>query len=451
MSVAYSVLYKISMSLLTPEDSFVVPSDDIISIAIINEYDTNTYPIVRIRLYTDITTYHMLAEYPNNIQINVNMDGGIYKMAEQTDNSRSPQLVRSCKSINMSMKGYIERKNAPSSKYDDYENGIKKNSSLNTSVKVPMELFGYNEALTHMMRQKVRSIYKNLSLQTTLENLFQQNQIHNFDIETIKNSTKWNQILIPNLSCLDAISFLDTIYGLYDKGGIIFGDWDGIHICSSDVNNGTKTIPIYVDSKDSNSDMSGMQKYGDTFMMVTQAPNVNVITETDIERVLNSYFQAAINLNDMDINVGTLDKLYGQISHEIQSRISIADKINAIESKDASSVQRINNSKRALSKYESIYGSFQSTPDILHKSKSPYVVNAYIARIIENITRVDVSGVGFDISQFNISSRYNLIFKSPIRGIDMNNRYRARFVNHVLTNLDSGLFTPTTTLTLCSN
>jgi hypothetical protein len=250
---------------------------------------------------------------------------------------------------------------------------------------------------------------------------------------------------------LDAISFLDTIYGLYDKGGIIVGDWDGIHICSSDVNNGTKTIPIYVDSKDSNSDMSGMQKYGDTFMMVTQAPNVNVITETDIERVLNSYFQAAINLNDMDINVGTLDKLYGQISHEIQSRISVADKINAIESKDASSVQRINNSKRALSKYESIYGSFQSTPDILHKSKSPYVVNAYIARIIENITRVDVSGVGFDISQFNISSRYNLIFKSPIRGIDMNNRYRARFVNHVLTNLDSGLFTPTTTLTLCSN
>lgn len=410
MSISYSVLYRVSMSILTPGDSFVLSPSDIVSISIINEYDTNTYPIVRIRLYTDITTYHSMEENPHDIYVNMNLDGGLYKMAEQTDQSTSPQLVRSCKSINMSMKGYIEKKNAPSSKYDDYVDGIKKSDSLNSSVKVPIEVYGYNEKLTHLMRQRVRGIYKNLSLQTTLENCFQQNQIYNFDIETIENAKKWDQILIPNLSCRDGIIFLDTQYGLYDKGGMIFGDWDSIKICSSNVNNGKKTIPIYVDSKDSNSDMSGMQQYGDSFMMVTQAPNVNVLTETDIERVFNSYFVSDIDLNSMKVNIGSLEKLYG------------SDNVT-----------------------------YLAIPDILHKSSSPYVVNAYIARLIENITRVDVSGVGFDISQFTVDNRYNLIFRSPIRGVDMNTRYRARYVNHVLTNLDSDLFSPTTTLSLCSN
>ena len=308
------------MSILTPGESFTVTPSDIVSISIINEYDTNTYPIVRIRLYTDISTYHTMIEYPHDISINMNLDGGIYKMAEQTDESKSPQLVRASKSINISMQGYIEKKNAPSSKFDDYENGIKKNSSLNTSVKVPIELYGYNELLTHKMRQRVQSVYKDLSLQTTLENCFRKNSILDFEIETIQNAKKWDQILIPNLSCRDAVIFLDTQYGLYDKGGLIFGDWDGIKVCSSNVDNGKKTIPIYVDSKDSNSDMSGMQKYGDTFMMVTQAPNVNVLTETDIERVFNSYYVDDINLDTHEVNIGTLKKLY---SSDYGSRLTI--------------------------------------------------------------------------------------------------------------------------------
>jgi hypothetical protein len=362
-----------------------------------------------------------MIEYPHDISINMNLDGGIYKMAEQTDESKSPQLVRASKSINISMQGYIEKKNAPSSKFDDYENGIKKNNSLNTSVKVPIELYGYNELLTHKMRQRVHSVYKDLSLQTTLENCFRKNSILDFEIETIQNAKKWDQILIPNLSCRDAVIFLDTQYGLYDKGGLIFGDWDGIKVCSSNVDNGKKTIPIYVDSKDSNSDMSGMQKYGDTFMMVTQAPNVNVLTETDIERVFNSYYVDDINLDTHEVNIGTLKKLY---SSDYGSRLAI----------------------RTIDRTKEL-----AIPDILHKSSSPYVVNTYIARLIENVTRVDVSGAGFDIAQFTVDNRFNLIFKSPIRGVDMNTRYRARYVNHVLGNIDSDLFSPTTTLSLCSN
>ena len=92
-----------------------------------------------------------------------------------------------------------------------------------------------------------------------------------------------------------------------------------------------------------------------------------------------------------------------------------------------------------------------STPDLLHKTRSKYTSKTYVARISERITRVDLSGVGFDIGKMNIMTRYNLIFDSPIRGMSMNQLYRTSVINHVISNLDSGLFIAQTTMTLCSN
>jgi hypothetical protein len=92
-----------------------------------------------------------------------------------------------------------------------------------------------------------------------------------------------------------------------------------------------------------------------------------------------------------------------------------------------------------------------ATPDILHKTLNQYIAEAYAARVTERITRVDVSGVGFDIGKLNIRTRYNLIFDSPIRGMRMDQYYRATRVVHVISNLDSDLFIAQTTMSLCSN
>ena len=90
-------------------------------------------------------------------------------------------------------------------------------------------------------------------------------------------------------------------------------------------------------------------------------------------------------------------------------------------------------------------------PDILHKSKNEYVASSYVARLNESITEVDLSGTGFDISRMNVNSRFNLVFATPIRGLDINRIYRASYACHVLTNLDSDLFAAQTTMNLRTN
>jgi DNA-binding protein len=330
------------------------------------------------------------------------------------DEDKSPVPVSNADEVSFRLKGYIENKNIPTSKFDQYVLGIKKKSDLNTNVKVPIEIYCYNDNLIHLMEQKAPAIYKNMSLTSIISDMLSRNSIHDFDIDPLTNQNRYNQVLIPNLNMLETIGFFDRIYGMYRKGAQIYGDLDKLHICNSDVINGKNPIPIYVDSSKDNSDMSGMRDINKKYQMVTMAGNVSVKTETDIERVLNARHIADINLNDMEAHTEELTDLYATTAKYA--------KLKNIE-----------------------------TPNILHKSVNEYVASSYVARLNENITEVDVSGAGFDIARMKVDTRYNLVFATPIRGLNINKIYRASYVCHVLSNLDSNLFMAQTTMNLRTN
>jgi hypothetical protein len=180
------------------------------------------------------------------------------------------------------------------------------------------------------------------------------------------------------------------------------------------VNNGTTPIPIYVESYKNTTDMSGMQRVGDNYRLSTLAPNVSITTDTDIERTLHGPQLAAINLMNM-------------------SNVEIVKLTNLFEDIDSASSYNL------------------EVPNLLHKTKNNFIASSYVARLDEHITKVDLSGAGFDITLFNPTARFNLLFSSNIRGINMNKLFRPSFVNHVLMNTESGLFTATTTAHLCTN
>lgn len=409
----YQALYQIHLNLSIPEISLPISDSDVVSVSFIHNYDTMTYPIIRVRLYSDISVIQTITEYPNDIYVNGTLSGGIYRL---NDEVKSPVLVKPIDSINISLKGYIENKNIPTSIYDQYDLGIKKSSDLNSNVKVPIEIFCYDDSMIHLMRQKVPSIYRDISLTTTIEDMLTRNGIYKYNIDPLNNQTKYSQILIPNLNILESLSFFDNQYGLYRKGTQVYGYNSILNICNADVINGTKPIPIHVENSKGNNELCGMKHVGDLFQMVTLAGNVSVLTETDIERVMNGRYLADVNVsnNSMQANVEELSELFD-------------------ESYDFERLKNI------------------TTPDIIHKSKNEYVSSAYVARLNENITSVDLSGSGFDISLISTRSRFNLIFSTPIRGLDINKVYRPSYACHVLSNLDSNLFIPQTTMHLCTN
>lgn len=426
----YSTLYKIGMTIKTNNNTEVIriSSSDIVSISFINNYDTATFPIIRIRLYSDLTVMEKLIQYPDQIYVSLNMNGNIYMMND--DNTTSPTPVAAASNISFTLKAYIENKNTPTSIMDQYVHGIKKKTDLNNSVKVPIEMYCYDDQLIHFMRRKASSIFKDMSITSVIESIFRKQGIVNYDLEVLQNQDKYDQILIPNLDINETLSFFDTNYGLYMKGAQVYGDVDKLYICDSESDNGTKALPIYVDSYKSGSDMGGMRKQNTSYQMNTKAINVSVISETDIEKVLNSETVSAINVNNLAIENVSMVKLFPDTLKDSTKRIS---------------------SSSDMDKYYKISRSRISTPDILHKSINDHIAETYNARISERITKMDVSGVGFDIGKMKINSRYNVIFESPIRGMSVNQMYRATTVSHTISNLDSDLFIAQTVMNLCSN
>ena len=407
----YVTLYKPHLSIVLPNDTLTISDSDIVSISFIHNYDTMTYPIVRVRLYSDISAIQSICDKPDDIEVRGSLQAMIYRM---NDEKKSPVPVGYANEISFKLKGYIENKNIPTSKFDQYEFGIKKTSDLNTNVKVPIEIYCYNDRLVHLMKQKAPSIYKNMSITSIIEDILRRNSIYDFDIDPIANQNKYKQVLIPNLNILQAFGFFDKNYGMYRKGAMVYGDLDKVHICNTDVVNGTTPLPIYVENSKTNSDMSGMKEINKKYQMVTMAGNVSVKTETDIERVLNGKYLADINLSTTEAHVEELSDLYATTAGYA--------KLKNIE-----------------------------VPDILHKSVNEYVASSYVARLNENITEVDVSGVGFDIARMTVKSRYNLVFATPIRGLNVNKIYRPAYVCHVISNLDSNLFIAQTTMNLRTN
>lgn len=432
----YSVLYKINLTLSTKSENNVhenikIPSSDIVSISFINEYDTATFPIIRVRLYSDLKVIEQLTSAPDNIYVNIRFDGRIYDM-NTSDDKKSPTPVTGACDKTLFLKGYIENKNILVNKFDSYDNGIKRDESLNIDRKVPIEIYCYNSEMIHFTKQRSPSIFKDMSISSVITSLFRKQGSLKYQIDPIQNQNRYNQILIPNLDINETLSFFDEKYGLYPAGAQVYGEDDILYITTSDVNNGSKPLPIRVESYKSNGDMGGMRKINNTmYQMNTKADNVSIVSETDIEKVLNTEYTSAINLNDMSVDTTVLSKLYKDLDKDISNRVSRSVMMDRCK--------------------KLIYNNLLQSPNILHKTVNQYVASMYNARITERITRIDISGVGFDIFKLKINSRYNIIFDSPIRGMSINQVYRASVVSHVISNLDSDLFIANTTMSLCSN
>lgn len=336
------------------------------------------------------------------------MDANVYKLSQNND---SPVPVSKATSFSIYLKGYIENKNIPTSVMDQYKDGTKTKNDLNEEIKYPIEIFLYDDEMIHKTKDSVQSIYKDTSLKPIIESMVsavQKNPIH---IDPLDNQEKYHQVLIPGMNFVDAMAYIERYYGIYKKGTQVFMDVDGSYISSIDTSMVTSTInPVYVSSSYNNSDLIGLRKdtSNNSYKMFVLFNNVSVLTETDIEKTINGSYVSDINVKNGQLNVTDLDK----------------------KLKDDELI---------------------SVPKILHSYQNQFVSDMMAASINERITRIDMTGTGFDVFSLKNNSRYNFVFESPIRGFDINRLYRASFATHVFSNLDTDLFIAQSSFTMCTN
>jgi len=408
----YQTLYDVSLCVkISNVDVVTIPVSDIVSITIINNYDTSTFPIIRYRLMIDSSIIQNMLEYSDELSIMNTLNGNVYMY--DTDDHSKPFAVAGASSLNINMKAYVEYKNTPTSKYDQYQNGIKISNMLNETPKVPIELFAYDKDMIYYMKRRSESVYKNMSIQSIIDDILSRGNILKYKMNVPNQQTCFDQILIPNLNILQSFSFLDQYYGIYEKGCHLYGDIDQLYITNASSDIAGNIVHINVLDVNNSSVPPGLSRYDrNEFVMTILYDNVSVLSETDIERILQAENIGAININTEDIQTASLSKLY-----EYQSN--------------------------TFSKY--------GIPNILHKYENPYIASSHAARIIEKTTKIDIAFNGMDIGMIHPDTRFNIVFEKVLRGRSINGLYRPMFANHILTNENNNLFSANTAMTLCKN
>lgn len=409
MDNRYQVMYRPTLLLSVNGTNYTISPSDIVSISIMHNYDTMTFPIIRIRLFPDLQLLQNILEYPDEIE----MVGDLYANTYLLQDESKPSIVDGAANLRFQLKVYIENKNIPSSVMDQYRDGIKIKDDMNQQPKVPVTLYGYHQSMIYYMKRQCESIYKDMALPSVIQDILSRGSIHNYQMDPLDQQSRFDQILIPNLNVIQTLAFFDTYYGMYRKGCHVYGDLDQLYITSADSYNIGNLIPVVIADYKNNTDMVGLKKINNAYSIYVLSQNVSVLSETDIERILQAKHIAAVNVNDNTIETADLQELYEY-------------------------------------KPKEIYGD-SNIPNILHKYQNPFIASSNAARIKEKTTRVDLSMVGADIATMHVNSRFSLIFESQVRGRNMSGSYRPSYINHVLSNQDNNLFVAQTTMQLCKN
>ena len=411
MENRYQVMYKVTMSLSVNHKNYTVSPSNIVSISIMHQYDTMTFPMIRIRLYCDLELIQNVSEYPDEVEVIGNFDAGTYLWK---DEQTKPTLVTGATNFAFNMKAYLENKNLPTSVMDQYRDGKKITLDLNETPKYTMELYCYNQALVYYLRRQTESIYHNMALSSIIENMLSRGNITKYKMDPLNQNQCFDQVLIPNLSLMQSLAFFDTYYGMYEKGAHVYGDLDQLYITNASSELYGNLIPIRIAESKSNTDIAGLKKYNDsTYEMYLLFNNITILSESDIERILQAEHIGAVNVNTLEIQTSSLEELYRYKTNEIDGEMSL--------------------------------------PNLLHKHQNPFITSSLAARVKEKITKIQITASGFDVATMKVNTRYNLLFDTDNRSRDIRGLYRPSFVNHVFMNQNDDLFLPVTTMQLCKN
>jgi hypothetical protein len=253
-----------------------------------------------------------------------------------------------------------------------------------------------------------------MALSSIIENMLSRGNITKYKMDPLNQNQCFDQVLIPNLSLMQSLAFFDTYYGMYEKGAHVYGDLDQLYITNASSELYGNLIPIRIAESKSNTDIAGLKKYNDsTYEMYLLFNNITILSESDIERILQAEHIGAVNVNTLEIQTSSLEELYRYKTNEIDGEMNL--------------------------------------PNLLHKHQNPFITSSLAARVKEKITKIQITASGFDVATMKVNTRYNLLFDTDNRSRDIRGLYRPSFVNHVFMNQNDDLFLPITTMQLCKN
>lgn len=228
--------YKIDelIILIDGEENKSLPPERISSMSIIHDYERNIFPIFKISIILESDIYYRILENKNKVKFKLRIQK-YYRIIGNEEKSLYKDYINGLYDLILDDDDYDKmsafKKEA---KKSDYQNITEKNENELFDVDNPIEFFLFRSDIIKKSKKQINTILQNATVTDAIAYAATISKLNNILMSPSDNTTVYDRIVIPQMEMFKSIQFIDTYYGLYKKGSIIYFDFSTIYILSYD-------------------------------------------------------------------------------------------------------------------------------------------------------------------------------------------------------------------------
>jgi hypothetical protein len=392
--------YNVSnIQLIIPEVNIItIPPERLVSISILNDYESYVYPIFKIELVLEPSIYYKILKYKDKIQFHLRIQK-YYQRIDSKSTSLKRDFINDTFTLILDDES-LDLTDVTKRQLNKYDFKYIRKNDLNdvreANNKVEFFLFK-TDNIRGLNTTPVNAILKDCTITDALAYVLTTAKIRNVLMSPAHNNVIYKNIVIPPLSCLHALRFLDTYYGIYKTGSMMFFDFNTSYIlqydgkCTAYQQNEIQNTQIVIPSESNGH--------------ATQCCTISKDSDLTANYIVADYRSISIYddtiTNDIisDSNVKYIDNYTGDVELSI-SRKSIDD------------------------------GSYKFQEN---KTENQWLGQIYTAQSASAGTVVSLLLMDYDVDMLSPNKKMNLVFEDSALSSKYNGVYMLTNVNHKFT------------------
>lgn len=388
------------IKLLIPgEEVYSIPTERLNAMYILHDYENNVFPIFKITLVLESYIYHKIIKVKDNVKFRLRIQK-YYHTNESQKKSLYKDFLND--TFDLILDDETEDFKASSKRLkniNNYETIKKTDENQLEFTNNEIEFFLYKADTIKGLRNNVNAILDNATVTDAVSYILTQAKVNNVLMTPPVNTKRYESLVIPPLRCLKALQFIDTYYGLYKTGSVIYFDFNYGYIlayngkCSAyrkkEIKNTYIVIPQDVTNHSTECGVLYKKNNNTVNYIVGDYKTIDIRNQSISNDIINS--------NDVQF----IDNYSGNITSTI----------SGAKSKGINSVRILEN-----------------------KTENSWLGDTYTAQTSSESVVIPVKLYDFDLSVIAPNKRYKFIFEDPsltekYNGVYMISSIESSFIN----------------------
>ena len=308
--------YEVSeFTILYASSTYNVPVERITGLDITNDYEKNIVPIMKLNMTIEPSVYNEIVKNKQNIKLKIRMQKYYTEPGSEEKSLKRDYILDTFNLIideqDVNVDNFIDKetkKNASSSEEK------KDTNELNYQLANNNEFYLYKQDTLSAMRWALNNVLVNCSMVGAISYVAAVVGLKNIVMSPLENNQVYPEVLLPPQSALNTLQYLDTNFGFYKAGTLMYFAEDYGYIinykggCTAWRKDEIKDTTILVPNKGGNYGTlsCGLTKHGqenERKFIVVKAENVSIsndsisnnVTEGNNATIINNTTQTTTN------------------------------------------------------------------------------------------------------------------------------------------------------------